>query len=520
MRGSSPLARGGHGLVGDLDPAARLIPARAGRTVRCSGRTLAATAHPRSRGADINSTGGYAGAWGSSPLARGGPPATPRDGPGPRLIPARAGRTSPAATSTPRQRAHPRSRGADSSAGTRMRSPSGSSPLARGGPLDLRQQCDVTGLIPARAGRTSTPATRPSCRWAHPRSRGADAAAPPMNAGRRGSSPLARGGPLHTHTARWVSRLIPARAGRTPWRPGISPRTWAHPRSRGADSAADAAATTGTGSSPLARGGRCLRRGHPRPRGLIPARAGRTNYSARSRCGQRAHPRSRGADVGSLSTAVAPPGSSPLARGGRACVLPCNRGARLIPARAGRTSPTCCRRGRRWAHPRSRGADYRYGRLDLAAPGSSPLARGGLAAVSTRLHGPRLIPARAGRTSPTAASTCRHGAHPRSRGADALAGVRVPAVMGSSPLARGGRGERPGDDTAPGLIPARAGRTMPVSRPAATKQAHPRSRGADARLLDPQGQPLGSSPLARGGRRRRGRSRRRTGLIPARAGRT
>ena len=172
-RGSSPLARGlrrpgprrGHGR--------RIIPARAGFTVRDRAKRFGLGDHPRSRGVyhvwDMHVTSKH----GSSPLARGllndfvnvvaelG------------IIPARAGFT----------RSAPRPPHA-------LR---GSSPLARGllagGPL----LAAPGRIIPARAGFTARSPSRPSPRRDHPRSRGVYWAGTRVPLAPMGSSPLARG---------------------------------------------------------------------------------------------------------------------------------------------------------------------------------------------------------------------------------------------------------------------------------------------------------------------------------------
>ena len=152
--------------------------------------------------------------------------------------------------------------------------------------------------------------------WAHPRSRGAD---PPHHRSRRttwGSSPLARGGPLNALASRVADGLIPARAGRTERIAVAVPPPRAHPRSRGADSLLERLVGIDQGSSPLARGGRPLRDGIPHRWGLIPARAGRTPADPVRHLGARAHPRSRGADSLNEVPQGLSQGSSPLARGG------------------------------------------------------------------------------------------------------------------------------------------------------------------------------------------------------------
>ena len=93
--------------------------------------------------------------------------------------------------------------------------PWGSSPLARGGLVDWLRVTVPAGLIPARAGRTTGVGCATSTARAHPRSRGADAKSALGGYYREGSSPLARGGLKVPEP--WVRfrGLIPARAGRT-----------------------------------------------------------------------------------------------------------------------------------------------------------------------------------------------------------------------------------------------------------------------------------------------------------------
>ena len=151
--------------------------------------------------------------------------------------------------------AHPRSRGADFHASIRARYASGSSPLARGGLHRPRRLFRGRGLIPARAGRTSSSATLTCSTGAHPRSRGADQRFLGRTDSEAGSSPLARGGQEPAPVGGSPPGLIPARAGRTDQ---TGRRAWgrrAHPRSRGADRRLTERIRLTAGSSPLARGG-------------------------------------------------------------------------------------------------------------------------------------------------------------------------------------------------------------------------------------------------------------------------
>ena len=151
-------------------------------------------------------------------------------------------------------RDHPRSRGVYSSCGQPGRTPSGSSPLARGLPSEAGLALIRGGIIPARAGFTSSDGTPSDCDKDHPRSRGVYAGIDRCDATQYGSSPLARGLRRHDTAVRPHRGIIPARAGFT--RRWWSRRTLMrdHPRSRGVYAWGDYADSVGTGSSPLARG--------------------------------------------------------------------------------------------------------------------------------------------------------------------------------------------------------------------------------------------------------------------------
>ena len=256
QQGSSPLARGGQARRVEDGYRQGLIPARAGRTGSTSGISRCVGAHPRSRGADTLTALGLTAKQGSSPLARGG--------------------LEQGSDAWLQARAHPRSRGADNSNERDSSVSRGSSPLARGGRRLGCAGAGRRGLIPARAGRTVPVRTMTRRVRAHPRSRGADAVSVALALVGEGSSPLARGGPGAVRLRARAIGLIPARAGRTRSHATRAPAAGAHPRSRGADPGPLVARPARTGSSPLARGGHLLEPLALKLRGLIPARAGRT----------------------------------------------------------------------------------------------------------------------------------------------------------------------------------------------------------------------------------------------------
>ena len=314
--GSSPLARGTPQPLGAVVLAGRFIPARAGNTSTCSTSHAARSVHPRSRGEH-----GVVGPerclrCGSSPLARGTLHDHHHEGDSDRFIPARAGNTADAASSSTARTVHPRSRGEHVPARVRRPHQGGSSPLARG------------------TRRSAAP--RIPVRPVHPRSRGEHQGDSRLLHVADGSSPLARGTLHIDRPRRYPQRFIPARAGNTLLFPAPIAIQPVHPRSRGEHGRLARAPVVSIGSSPLARGTRSkawapavmlcgsspLARGTPAHGELvglllrfIPARAGNTQYPRRPDPADTVHPRSRGEHRGSRSSRRSYAGSSPLARG-------------------------------------------------------------------------------------------------------------------------------------------------------------------------------------------------------------
>ena len=277
----------------------------------------------------------------------------------------------------------------------------------------------------------------------------------------RGSSPLARGTPVDPRRAVAPGRFIPARAGNTrpAWTAAATPSV--HPRSRGEHHGWRLPDRCEAGSSPLARGTLPFcRRCSPRAR-FIPARAGNTAACDTSHGTRSVHPRSRGEHIAHDRSTNNVVGSSPLARGTRITDIRHARNGRFIPARAGNTRGRCRRRRAAPVHPRSRGEHRRTGRRRRRENGSSPLARG--TREPRRRAGPRLrfIPARAGNTTSTGRRLPKGPVHPRSRG-EHITPAQIRAVKsGSSPLARGTRRRGRRQRRQGRFIPARAGNTSP-----------------------------------------------------------
>ena len=177
------------------------------------------------------------------------------------------------------------------------------------------------------------------------------------------------------------------------------------------------------------------------------------------------------------------------------CGYACNG---LIPAHAGKTLDPGFILPNKRAHPRSRGENSHATVRMLSLPGSSPLTRGKPIERFQDVFQDGLIPAHAGKTETPSAVARLSKAHPRSRGENKSIDEEAISEWGSSPLTRGKRTQSmPGPD-ATGLIPAHAGKTGIWSHSTCWTRAHPRSRGENPVQTVNQFGDLGSSPLTRG----------------------
>ena len=314
-----------------------LIPAHAGKTCDTPREQKWCRAHPRSRGENSAWEGQHTPSSGSSPLTRGKRSSGICDQPADGLIPAHAGKTSAPCRSRPGSRAHPRSRGENSSTVPRRSPNSGSSPLTRGKPVLWVAMRAAGGLIPAHAGKTTTSLSEVSGARAHPRSRGENEQASALYNMGSGSSPLTRGKLRNRHAPCLRDGLIPAHAGKTGCVSQLASTLQAHPRSRGENAEGERIHIHGWGSSPLTRGklrwsGPFLCAGR-----LIPAHAGKTRAHTVGMAAIMAHPRSRGENISEPVHPCGDAGSSPLTRGKHNKDAVRRRKCGLIPAHAGKT---------------------------------------------------------------------------------------------------------------------------------------------------------------------------------------
>ncbi len=193
-------------------------------------------------------------------------------------------------------------------------------------------------------------------------------------------------------------------------------------------------------------------------------------------------------------------GSAPRARGAHDPVVSFGGAERIIPAGAGSTLKFHRRRRTATDHARGRGEHVRAETSDGPKEGSSPRARGARPAT--------------GHCRPPLTD------HPRGRGEHRLTRVRLGIARGSSPRARGAREPGCGHELGQGIIPAGAGSTTTQNRWRWSWADHPRGRGEHPQAAGLVFPIVGSSPRARGARRRTSEAPRAVRIIPAGAGST
>ena len=437
-----------------------------------------------------------------------------------RLIPAWAGKTIHASTRPRALAAHPRVGGENSRPLLYRFSDNGSSPRGRGKLNKDNQTTLESRLIPAWAGKTLARLVKCVPVKAHPRVGGENL----TPAGRLvidgGSSPRGRGKPALSMSFRIPIGLIPAWAGKTRAHNNTHTEDKAHPRVGGENLLPGYEALKSYGSSPRGRGKLNKDKQIIIKSRLIPAWAGKTPSPGIPCCGSWAHPRVGGENRSCPVGGVGPCGSSPRGRGKPGSRRNARSGHGLIPAWAGKTSIASFSMKATPAHPRVGGENSRPGRNDYYGHGSSPRGRGKLVAAIRDEWGDRLIPAWAGKTCIGHCAIDCHWAHPRVGGENPHPLADARARVGSSPRGRGKRTCAGLAAASSGLIPAWAGKTMPVSVPRLLRTAHPRVGGENFCIEDVILNDTGSSPRGRGKRRVLPRRATRPGLIPAWAGKT
>ena len=477
--GSSPLAWGTALQSAGEYAVGRIIPARVGNGAGYASQPSRTTDHPRSRGE--RPLGGLEDFpdLGSSPLAWGTAGQRGRTGARRRIIPARVGNGVRRVRHSPRQ--------------------SGSSPLAWGTVVDRQRGDRARRIIPARVGNGCRSSSRRRACPDHPRSRGERAARQQRLDYLDGSSPLAWGTGRPGCRLLSSRRIIPARVGNGNPRPSGCYATPDHPRSRGERPPTASPPLAETGSSPLAWGtGVAGEVYQGRDFGSSPLAWG-TAPAFRACCARSSdHPRSRGERGVTFSLTMLRDGSSPLAWGTGDQGRSRGNGKRIIPARVGNGIASPAQIASASDHPRSRGERVKFGPIEIASFGSSPLAWGTGHPRRLWIDDRRIIPARVGNGNRHLGQLAVLQDHPRSRGERSGPSLNPHTTCGSSPLAWGTGPRASRRCGGRRIIPARVGNGSRGERFAQGAADHPRSRGERQRPRKRTSCKIGSSPLAWG----------------------
>ena len=152
--GSSPHVRGAHTCWYRCRFCCGIIPACAGSTGRAPSSTSRTRDHPRMCGEHSSNPGTIIKTLGSSPHVRGAHCSGMKSNSRRGIIPACAGSTNTPLGYATRRRDHPRMCGEHVRGFMAKMTVLGSSPHVRGAPGLLRQRSGITGIIPACAGST------------------------------------------------------------------------------------------------------------------------------------------------------------------------------------------------------------------------------------------------------------------------------------------------------------------------------------------------------------------------------
>ena len=292
----------------------------------------------------------------------------------------------------------------------------GSPPRVRGKPLHRRPDNREPGITPARAGKTGRSRVPDRQGADHPRACGENQHDVRQRSESEGSPPRVRGKRIFGCDLWPISGITPARAGKTVPRGDEGVQTADHPRACGENIILPYSSGKTYGSPPRVRGKLDKYRDGSLSLGITPARAGKT--SAPRACGAPAadHPRACGENVDQESRLSSDHGSPPRVRGKRRRIRPVCAAVGITPARAGKTPRARPARSSCADHPRACGENRLSHVRTAACQGSPPRVRGKRVPVRFAVSPLRITPARAGKTELRSAIHAIPQDHPRACG--------------------------------------------------------------------------------------------------------
>ena len=274
--GSPPLVRERRTNNGKSYWMARITPARAGKTTSRTLKNSCKRDHPRSCGKDDSFEHNLFIKLGSPPLVRERLFLLMPSRRFLRITPARAGKTSYSLVSSHIIRDHPRSCGKDSHVVPVIHVPGGSPPLVRERRTPGKGTGCIQRITPARAGKTRRCSLCSGMCQDHPRSCGKDSEMAMAGMTLSGSPPLVRERPKNIRNRPGNGGITPARAGKTGTVRRLPIIKEDHPRSCGKDWVDVTVTLPVSGSPPLVRERRSACAASCAAHGITPARAGKT----------------------------------------------------------------------------------------------------------------------------------------------------------------------------------------------------------------------------------------------------
>ena len=269
--GSPPQVRGKRGTKPTMTKDQRITPAGAGKTTYSANYQCASKDHPRRCGENAASTAFMLAASGSPPQVRG----------------KRSGTNIYSSVGSD----HPRRCGENHCSNRIDRQDNGSPPQVRGKRHFLASSNFRLGITPAGAGKTFLDEPEKEEQWDHPRRCGENFAGMDKPEGMTGSPPQVRGKLERLHEDCAITGITPAGAGKTRRCCAHRPKFQDHPRRCGENGLDRRRDPSGIGSPPQVRGKLALIANLPQIIGITPAGAGKTLGSGRSAVGIRDHPR-------------------------------------------------------------------------------------------------------------------------------------------------------------------------------------------------------------------------------------
>ena len=257
-----------------------------------------------------------------------------------RITPARAGKTPSRSVRCSLQKDHPRACGENGRYSRAVFSEEGSPPRVRGKRGLIAAAVGPTRITPARAGKTFRPLLFTLRLRDHPRACGENVRASAHHGRGGGSPPRVRGKHLEAVIGRGLSRITPARAGKTPLVYIYS--------------------ISFVGSPPRVRGKHGLNRAFGFVERITPARAGKTKQEEYIYGDTEDHPRACGENWAGACIQSVRAGSPPRVRGKRIGMLNLRVTGGITPARAGKTKTWKRHKVTGEDHPRACGENRRF----------------------------------------------------------------------------------------------------------------------------------------------------------------